>query len=513
MMKWRLGAVGGAALCAVAAWEASHLAGGPWRTPLTAAAFLSALLAAVVFAGLSVMGNRQWSMLNSYLDALGELSRRSPVVDDRRAGLWMMFAGFATYVVLVVICLPRQIPPQGNDQGAYLVLAREIDARGGLLHCLSDLFQGRFAEANRHPLYPLLLSYTPTYESGKRLSAMLGGITLCTLTTLIRRKLGYLVAGLFCVLLATNRAFLYFSTLVACEILLLLLAGVAWLLCVSYGNVRQKSQPDGEATSQRDQRREMVPLALQAAGLGVVYGLMYLTKAHAVLFLAGFVLWIVVRQRRRMLEGKLLLTAGLPFLVGFIVVASPLLVRNVVRYGQPLFNVNGYLLFEDQYSNPVQLAERKTLSQSAAEYWRTHSLREIAGRAVKGLAWETFIMLRSLGPAPWDDARVLFGLLVFVSALAALVLEPRADAALAMIWGLILWLFFAWYLPIAAGERFILPILPPALAYCALGVTRLNAMTYPDGSSMGRTRWMVGASVTWCLVTVVLTYFLYSTTS
>src|SRR3970040_1967032 len=80
-------------------------------------------------------------------------------------------------------------------------------------------------------------------------------------------------------------------------------------------------------------------------------------------------------------------------------------------------------------------------------------MAQIASREVKGLAWESYIIIRSLGAAPWDDARVGFGLLALAACIVGSVVDTRASSGHLCVWTILLWLLFAWYVPIAAGER------------------------------------------------------------
>ena len=509
MIKFRVAALCGAVFCLAAAWETAKLSGGPWRSPLSFITFVTGVTVSFPLLLLALAPESTCRQLLRYGGSWRDSLQNTKIPPGRWVGRLLMVLGLTTYVFLVLIYLPRQIPPEGNDQESYLILAGEIRDRGGPIGCLRDLFQGRFAEANRHPLYPMLLSYCPTYEGGKRLSALLGGITLVVLTVLIGRKMGELTGGLFCVLLATNGAFLYVSTLVACETLVVLCAGVAWLCFVPKRKVGDAGAHSAlQAPGQNESSRSKMALPIFAALLGALYGTMYLVKAHAILLIVGCAIWLIAHYGWRIRQWKVLSTAVLMFLIGFSVMASPLLVRNVVRYGQPLFNVNGHLLFEDHYVDPVELAQRKTIREAAADYWRSHSLGQCIAREVQGLAWETFIIVRSLGPAPGDDGRVIFGFLLVVAGMVAVGVEPRSDRGLVAVWGLILLFFFAWYVPIAAGERFILPILTPALAYGASGMIRLTAYWFATTTLAGFTFWLIAGSIFWCTTTVILTYAL-----
>ena len=183
--------------------------------------------------------------------------------------------------------------------------------------------------------------------------------------------------------------------------------------------------------------------------------------------------------------------------------ASPLLVRNQIRFGSATYNVNSYLLWADAFESPVALAERMTLPEARAAYLATHSVTDLLQREATGLAWEAFIGLRTLGPAPWDDARVLFGLPLFALGLLGLYHTPRLPALVLISWTGIEWVMMAWYIPIAAGDRFMMPLLIPWLALAANGLVRIVSLTTdPHAAS----RCIVLAIILWGVVTTVLVW-------
>jgi hypothetical protein len=186
-------------------------------------------------------------------------------------------------------------------------------------------------------------------------------------------------------------------------------------------------------------------------------------------------------------------------LLAFLVVGSPLIARNVQRFGNPLHNLNSLLLFADRYEDlPIMVDRGLTTGDAAQEYWSTHSLADVARREAGGLVWEAFIIVRSLGPAPLDDARVLFGLPIALLAAAGMAVRREPADGLLLIWGLICWGLFAWYVPIAAGERFILPLLGPALISASRVVATLAATAAPER------RWVwAGGAVCWSVVWVL----------
>ncbi len=425
---------------------------------------------------------------------LADYVGRQPLPDNRRAGAALVAMGGLTCLVLLgrLLALPQD--PWDDDQGAYLITASQIREHGGAAMLLRDLWRGDFAEANRHPLYLALLSFQPTLESGRRLSAGIGVVTLVLLTGLLARRRGWLVAGVFCVLLSTNLAFLVYSTRVVCEVLVVLCSGCIWLLTMTRG-----LSHDPTAGGRRWG-------ALESLVTGGLLGLTWLAKGTGLLLLLGYLGWLAWEALRcgpgtrepagqpRQTTRSGWLLCGTLALSAFLIVSSPLLVRNVRRFGQPFYNVNSLLQFSDRYEDFDDLIESgTTTSEAARRYLATHSVGQILTREASGLVWELFIILRSLGPAPLDDSRILFGVPLALVALAVACVDRGPQHRLLLTWGLLHWLIFAWYVPIAAGERFILPLLVPILVTAADSLVRL---AHP---STEFDRKLPGLAAVWCI--------------
>ncbi len=214
--------------------------------------------------------------------------------------------------------------------------------------------------------------------------------------------------------------------------------------------------------------------------------------------LAFGVLAVWSRGERR--RGIVSVTA---LVLAFLVTASPLLTRNLIRFGSATYNVNSYLLWVDAYESPNALAERMTLPEARAAYLATHSVTDLIEREATGLAWETFIGLRVLGPAPWDDARVLCGLPLFALGLLGLCHTPRLPALVLVCWTVIVWVMMAWYVPIAAGDRFMMALLIPWLTLAADGLVRLVSLSNDPRAASPR---IVLGAILWGVATTFLVW-------
>ena len=420
--------------------------------------------------------------------------QRVPASISMPTGIALVAMGCVSFALIVARLLSIPQDPWDDDQGAFLITAQEIHDHGGVGWLWAALWSGEFAEANRHPLYLALLSAAPTLRDGQWLSAGLGAIVLATLTTLAIRRSGRLAAGIFCILLGTNCAFCLFSARVVCEVLLVGLCGLTWLI-----HVPRAGDNNGRSLS-----------LLRCAAGGALMGLAWLTKGTGLPLFAGYVLWLTLvslwPSRRRSEGGQTVAVPGVRVrlarpviaIIAFLVIGSPLIARNQVRFGNPFHNLNSLLLFADRYEElDGMLARQVTTGDAARAYLSTHSAGDILKREASGVVWEAFIILRSLGPAPLDDARLLFGLPLVVLAAARVATRQTAADGLLMIWAGLSWLLFAWYVPIAAGERFILPLLAPVLILAGEALARIVT------GQEGRIRpWGAAIAVGWAVVWV-----------
>lgn len=458
---------------------------------------------ALAAAGVAAAG-AAWAMLVALFPivAIGPLSRLRPVVriwerlrqedaairmgdpppSSRRLAFLLVVWGSVCFAANLQWSAQALPDVHLDDQGAYLERAMEMGSPGGPLLTLPQLFQdlrsGKFREDNRHPLYLGLLALSPTEEDGRRLSAVFGAAAFLSGVWLVWRRFSPLTAGVFAVLLGLNRALADFSVMVVCETLLMCCVSLAFFAVLP-------PRAAGRSTNRRRFR-----LLTSSALLGLAY----LTKATGLLFFGVFLLWLAwqtwpwgdadvaeevdqnaVISPNEAYPLRQMVLAMLFALIGFLVVAEPLIERNLRVFGNPFYNVNSLLLFADDYGEFDNMLRGGVLPSEAAEdYFATHSIGVMLGRELNGLVWEAFIMLRSLGPQGLDDARILFGIPLAVSCAIGLWFERRPAKSLLIGWIAACWIVFAWYVPIAAGDRFPIPLLLPALAFAAEGAVRLG---------------------------------------
>lgn len=452
---------------------------GEW-TALKVLTASAAIAAAIAAAALACGPARWWSALDRCVTRLRIVSTRDDSARAKTCGIWLVaIAGlFAEAQLVWRIAYPVD-PWAGDDQGAYLTTAMEIDRDGGLPRLMVHLWSGEFAEANRHPLYLALLSFHPNEQFGRCLSALFALAALAIVTRLTWLRFGPWQAGIVAWLLAVNSTWGYFGGMVVCESLLMALSVFVWWQCLRLCDTASPSLQASVIDEQSTQSRSLwanVPM-VTAPLIGVGLGLCYLTKGTGIVLIGCVLAWLAVEacEKWRISTIRAAMSGfarhSLLMMVAFLVVSSPLIARNVKRYGQPFYNINTYLLFADQYEGFEELLAREApVGQVASEYLASHSIGDLARREASGLMWETYMIIRMLGPIPWDDARILIGMPLALLAVIGLMRAPPAHMRWLIVWCVLQWLIFAWYVPIAAGDRFVLPILAPVMVYAADGI-------------------------------------------
>ncbi len=430
-----------------------------------------------------------------------------PPRGTRQSGLFLGVLALVSFVWLAIRFLAAN-PEAVDDQLDYLTVATDIQRMGGPAELWGRLWTGTYLEANRHPLYTTALSFCPSFTIAKSFSTFLGGLALVILWWGARRCGNWLIGGIAAVLLATNGTFQDSSTMVACEMLLTCWVLLAWFAverCVGADWKPTNVQPSTGRPADPPSDFTKLSLAapwVQSGFVGLWLGLAYLTKASGLFLLVGFQIWSLLVPRLRPWSWVAL--------VVFLLVASPLLVRNARAFGDPLYSFNTRFLFADSFEQGLQRDFRGTWIE-AREYLNSHSSRAIAQRALSGLGWEGFILLRSLGPAAMGESRPLVGLVVLLFSVIGTIATDRRLVWAATIWTAIFYFFFAWYVPIAAGDRFLAPIVAVILFFSARGAVILIASNSPN-NAQAAARWVILAASLWCITMLMLSLKVTPTT-
>lgn len=400
--------------------------------------------------------------------------------------------GFVLALILAVFLARATLAAYENvdsslqDQSAYLSLGLQIR------HHLA------LTDGSRHPLYPFLL--TPIahreldyFTTAKLISILIGLAGLLAIYAVARRCTSQSGALAVTLMMALNEQYGTVAGYVNVEVLLVPLTFVAWYWA---GKANQ-------SFAGRDRKKDKYAMVA-----GCLAGLVYLAKGTGVLLVMAVVAaWIWIRGLA-FVKHK----TTWYFAAGFSIIAMPLWIYNLARYGNPFFNVNTFhIVWLDQWENryvysPLELP-------TFATYIKTHTIGEIWGRLVYGIAhvpnqWYGASRLFWFPPpsASWVMWSSLgIGLLVLV------VLIHRASQrwqirrewflfSLAVI--IFFYLSFAWYYPVSDAYRFILPLVP--VLYLAL----LWLLQEGTASFHRAKKWISGALTLVCL-TLPIAYLIY----
>jgi 4-amino-4-deoxy-L-arabinose transferase-like glycosyltransferase len=211
--------------------------------------------------------------------------------------------------------------PQGYDTTAYLGEANSIRYHGGVFTFINQAVTGVWDQANQHPLYILFLTPFASFDisffiTAKIISAVIGLILIILLFSIGKKMYGNLVASVAVFALIINAVFIEWSTLVACESLLMLTS----TLCIYF-----------VMEGFKDNKYWIYA--------GIFAGLAYLTKGSGLFLLPGFALAVLIIYRMKAFKNKFFWL----FFILFLFTSSPLIIRNIVVYQNPFFNVNNYL--------------------------------------------------------------------------------------------------------------------------------------------------------------------------
>lgn len=236
-------------------------------------------------------------------------------------------------------------------------------------------------------------------------------------------------------------------------------------------------------------RRPSWPIA---AAVGLVLAGAFMIKATALLGFYVLAIAVVVRAaidlaRERSARALAPLgQAALSFAV-FLAAIWPYAKNSRRYFGHWLYNMSSeYVMWCDSWPQFLDLQSRLDLVHRAptlppdevpspSTYWHHHTLAQMFGRELRGLAEVGGNCLLSHGYAPF--------VLVYVAVFVAM-LRKHADVRRAMFrpdsralaWFVVPYLavhllLFGWYGPIAAGNRFVLAIFVPAVWAVAAGLS------------------------------------------
>jgi hypothetical protein len=251
------------------------------------------------------------------------------------------------------------------------------------------------------------------------------------------------------------------------------------------------------------------PSPMTAALCGLFSALAYLTKASALLAVAIFAFFFIVKQLSAFRRAVCRSDGLVPFVNGalrrlgclavaaivFAAVIFPYISTSKERFGRYFYNVNStfYMWYDswEQVKNGTKAhGDRKAWPKmppeklpSLAKYWSEHSIAHMALRLGIGVAVLGYEAITSYG---WFKYCLIYGLLAWAAALRApdyavgILKKHIAVFVFAVFYFLIYMASYSWYQPIGSGVRFPLAHFLPFLFICALIIVK----TDPYGSPL-----------------------------
>ncbi len=366
-----------------------------------------------------------------------------------------------TFLLIGIYKIHEAVDPAYEDTGSFLEGALFIKEHGGVLNFIKLCLTGEYKIANQHPLYLLVLSPFATrnlsfFPEAQLATLLMGLVVVLVLFYVARNLFGDTAAKIASVLLIFNVAFLERSSSVDCEPLLILFVLLAWYFMIKGLN---ENRYWGWA--------------------GAAAGLAYMTKGPAILLLPIFAISNLLIFRLKILKNKYFWL----FFASFLVASSPLIIRNLIVYGAPtyetlnshIFWVNSLREVSDKYALSLNWHQHTfvtTPMPTLFTYIQTHSYSEIIRRAVHGLMGESLLLLHSLDllivRSSWLSTFVSF--LLSVLFLFGLVKGPDKRQVVYTLTAIaVFFLPFSWLFEVYGGVRYLTPLLPLILAYCAFG--------------------------------------------
>ena len=249
-----------------------------------------------------------------------------------------------TFLLVGIDRMRKAVEPGYQDTGSFLEGALFIQEHGGIPRFVTMCLNGEYKIANQHPIYLLILSTVAArdlsfFPVAKAITLGIGWLVVLVLFFIVRDLYGRSTAYVATALMAFNTALLNRATHVTVEPLLLLFVVPAWYFMV-------KGLEDNR----------------QWVWAGLFSGLAYMTKATGIFLIPIFVIATFCALRWRMFKNKFVWL----FFVAFVLVSSPLILRNVGVFREPFHEtVNERLLWMDQ---KVEMSEKYALTLK----WREH---------------------------------------------------------------------------------------------------------------------------------------------
>lgn len=307
---------------------------------------------------------------------------RSPVAAPPNTGLARSIGGAIVLALGVAFVALKSLPEYNArprpvyDELTYLELANDLAEAGGWRTFLPRSWSGDYREANRHPLYLLVLSSLAErdpsfYPRAKLASWLISVATTALVLAIVMRLAGAGGAVIVALMLGHNVWWLSHMPTIGVEMLLF-----AWLMLVWW------------FVAFRPDSTRWQTLA------GACLGLALLTKGTALLVIAAFALAILLTRGLRAARSR----SVWAFVLAWFVVSSPLLIRNVRVFGSPFYNVNSKYMWLDDWSQVLVYDDAEIEQQSLGRFIERRGVGELGMRVANGALRELSYLIADLCP-------------------------------------------------------------------------------------------------------------------
>lgn len=388
---------------------------------------------------------------------------------------------FAAMGVLIVLAFGlaayseamMMLPIDDSDEGGYMAESLWIADRGHAPGFIRACWAGEYPYCQRHPLAQMLASplVGRSLEHLRRVRALkvaLSAAGLGLVLALAFRMMRPPAALLMIALLALSGNWYAKARVFTAEPLIYVFFFLAWSLIAG----RQKT-------------RWRWPLA------GAAWGLSYLAKGTALLLTFALPLaWAAYACVRRLGDEafparktvlRFALKACLPFLIAAVVFGGPLLIRNTVRFGNPIRNLSSSCMWLDSWADHVSLYQDPPApAPTFLSYVRTHSLRQMIARVSFGMKKQVprflggFACERGFGEIAWHATLAVSAAIILLGTLAALRDYRSWSGVYTLCLLIVSACLFSWYSYITYASRFMATLAPIVGVYALSDARKLT---------------------------------------